>query len=232
VSTDEPDIRRGLVRGMLTLALLFGVPIFGGAGTFDWPQGWICLLLQVLGATALTLVLLRRDPALLAERLKPLSQADQPAWDRILMRIIMAVLLVWLALTAADARRFQWSHVPLWGQVTGAVLQVIGYWIVERTMRENTFLAPVVKLQQERGHRVVSTGPYAMVRHPMYAGGALMFVGFPLLLGSWWGQLGTLAMILLLAVRISREEQVLRQGLPGYDAYAARVRYRLVPGLW
>jgi protein-S-isoprenylcysteine O-methyltransferase Ste14 len=232
VSPEDRYLLRRLVRGIVILALLFCVPLFGAAGTLAWPEAWISVALQVLSAIVVTVMLRRYDPALLEERMKPLSQPDQPAWDRYLLRAIMAVLLAWLILMGLDARRFGWSRMPVWIEAAGAVLQLVGYAIIDRTMRVNTFLAPVVKIQSDRGHRVISTGPYAIVRHPMYVGAMILFLGMPLLLGSGWGLLGSAIMTALLAARIVREEAVLRLGLPGYDDYAARVRYRLVPGIW
>jgi protein-S-isoprenylcysteine O-methyltransferase Ste14 len=114
----------------------------------------------------------------------------------------------------------------------GAILIPIGFFIVWLTFRENSFAAPVIKIQKERGQRVISTGPYRIVRHPMYAGGLLYMIGMPLLLGSWLGLLVLPPIFSALSVRIFIEEAALRKGLPGYGDYAARVRYRLIPGLW
>ena len=128
--------------------------------------------------------------------------------------------------------RFRLSHLPVWTQVAGALLILVAMYAVYRTFRENSFAAPVVKIQKERGQTVVTTGPYALVRHPMYAGASLIFFGVPMLLGSGWGLALAPVWLLLLVVRIPLEERMLREHLAGYDDYAARVRYRLVPGVW
>jgi protein-S-isoprenylcysteine O-methyltransferase Ste14 len=175
--------------------------------------------------------LARRDPGLLAERLKPPVQRRQDPADRRLMSLFMALLVAWLVLIGLDARQ-GWSDVPVWVQGLGAALLLAGIAIGTWVLRENSFAATVVAIQDERGQRVVSTGPYALVRHPFYVCGVLFFVGPPLLMGSWWGLAVVPAITLLLAVRIGVEERVLRRSLPGYDTYAARVRYRLVPGVW
>ncbi|MDR3536406.1 MAG: isoprenylcysteine carboxylmethyltransferase family protein [Acetobacteraceae bacterium] len=232
MSPEDRSLLSRLVRGIALVVLLFGVPLFAGAGTLAWPEAWLLVALHALASIALTVRLWRHDPALLAERMKPLSQPDQPAWDRHLLRVFMGVFLVWLVAMGADAERFGWSRVPVAVEAGGAALQIAAYAIIDQTMRANTFLAPVVKIQRERGHRVISTGPYAIVRHPMYAGAVLLFVGMPLLLGSWWGLIGAAVMIAMLAVRCVREETVLRRDLPGYEDYIARVRYRFVPGIW
>ena len=117
-------------------------------------------------------------------------------------------------------------------KVVGAVLIPVGFFIVWLTFRENSFAAPVIKIQKERGQHVISTGPYAIVRHPMYAGGALYMIGMPLLLGSGLGLLILPLLLGALSVRIFIEEATLRKGLPGYGEYTRRVRYRLVPGVW
>jgi protein-S-isoprenylcysteine O-methyltransferase Ste14 len=128
--------------------------------------------------------------------------------------------------------RFGWSHMPLWLQVLGAVAIAVSMYIMFLIMRTNSFAAPVVKIQAERGHRVVSDGPYAVVRHPMYGGTLLLIAGIPLLLGSWLGLAFAPLIVLLFAVRAVMEERTLMAELPGYTDYAARVRYRLIPGVW
>ena len=124
------------------------------------------------------------------------------------------------------------SGIPVALQALGLAMLLFSTGFIMWVMRENSFAAPVVKLQTERGHRVVSTGPYAFVRHPMYSGTVLFFVGAPLLLGSWWGVAMSPLFVVLFAVRAGIEERALIAGLPGYADYTTRVRYRLLPGLW
>jgi protein-S-isoprenylcysteine O-methyltransferase Ste14 len=138
----------------------------------------------------------------------------------------------WLVLMALDAGRFGWSRMPVWAQAIGAILIALCMTIACLAFRENSYAAPVVKIARERGHRVVSTGPYACVRHPMYAGALLFFVGTPLLLGSWYGLAAALVLVALLVTRTVMEERTLTDELPGYPEYAARVRWRLAPGIW
>src|SRR5262249_17080073 len=131
----------------------------------------------------------------------------------------------WLVLMALDAKRWELSHMPDALKVVGAVLIPVGFFIVWLTFRENSFAAPVIKIQKERGQHVISTGPYAIVRHPMYAGGALYMIGMPLLLGSGLGLLVLPLILGALSVRIFIEEATLPKGLPGYGEYTRRVRY-------
>lgn len=173
----------------------------------------------------------RHDPALLDERMKPPSQEGQPFWDRVFIVIIMVLFVSWVVSLGLD-RRFAWSHMPLWLQVIGGAGMVYAWWFLDRVMLTNTFAAPVVKVQAERGHKVISTGPYAIVRHPMYAGAAILLVTSALAIGSWWGVIGALFFMIAIAFRVLGEEKVLRTSLEGYDDYAARVRYRILPGVW
>jgi protein-S-isoprenylcysteine O-methyltransferase Ste14 len=206
--------------------------LFVSAGTWRWPEGWVYLAeLGVIG-TAVGVWLAQHDPGLLAERMSGIFARSQRTWDRILMSVFVVVWIGSLVLSALDAVRFHWSRVPISLQAVGAVLVALGYYVFYLTFRENSYAAPTVKIQSERGHRVVSTGPYALVRHPMYAGAVAFFVGTPLLLGSWWGLAFAPALIALLSVRALLEERTLADELPGYRDYAARVRYRLVPGIW
>jgi protein-S-isoprenylcysteine O-methyltransferase Ste14 len=176
--------------------------------------------------------LARHDPGLMAERASSPFQRNQPAADKLVMLTIVVGWPAWLVFIALDAMRFRLSHLPLAVQVAGALLILFGMYAFYRTFRENSFAAPVVKIQKERGQTVVTTGPYAIVRHPMYAGAGVLFFGVPMLLGSAWGLALAPAWYLLLALRIPVEERVLRENLAGYDEYARRVRYRLVPGIW
>jgi protein-S-isoprenylcysteine O-methyltransferase Ste14 len=148
------------------------------------------------------------------------------------MAVFITVWYGWLVLMALDARHWGLSHMPGALHDAGAVSIAIGFFIVWLTFRENSFAAPVVKIQKERGQRVIDTGPYGIVRHPMYAGAILHLIGMPLLLGSWLGLLVLPLIIGGLILRIAIEEAALRDAFPGYGDYVARVRHRLVPGVW
>lgn len=176
--------------------------------------------------------LLRRDPGLLAARMKSPLSGDQAPRDRVVVVAIMAGFAGWLVFMALDAKRFGWSHAPPWAQVMGAVLIVAAFWGWTEVLRANSFAATTIELQAARGQTVISSGPYALVRHPMYAFVFLLIVGAPLMLGSLWGLAWLGLFAPLLAARAIGEEAMLMAGLPGYADYARRVRYRLVPGIW
>jgi protein-S-isoprenylcysteine O-methyltransferase Ste14 len=202
------------------------------AGDWTWPQAWVFVGEVTVSSFAVNVWLLRHDPALLASRLSSPVQSDQQPWDRIFMAAAAVVFVSWLVLCAMDARRFAWSVVPLWAQALGAVLIALCMIVVWQAFRFNTFAAPQIRVQTDRQQRVVTGGPYRIVRHPMYAGALLMFVGTPLLLGSWWGLLFVPVGAIGIGIRVVGEERMLRQALTGYDDYARQVRFRMVPGLW
>lgn len=223
-------IRRMLVQTAIWLAIT-GALLFGSAGTLAWPQAWIFIAeLGVLGLLSGFLIA-QHDPALLRERMSGPIQKDQKSWDKILISIFFALWLSQYVIIGLD-QRFHWSEVPGWLQVVGGLGVAFGLYAFHVVMMTNTFAAPVVKIQSERKHQVISTGPYAYVRHPMYAGALALILGTPLLLGSWYGVIWALVMIAVLALRAVKEEDTLKAELEGYEAYAARVRYRLVPGVW
>ncbi|MCK1710842.1 MULTISPECIES: isoprenylcysteine carboxylmethyltransferase family protein [unclassified Bradyrhizobium] len=208
-----------------------GALLFASAGTLHWPGAWAMLAASALLGPLCGWWLYRLDPALLAERLRPVIQKDQPPADKAFMTVFVVVMVAWLVAMGID-RRYLASNVPLALQALGFLLFLASTLFTMWVFRENSFAAPVVKLQAERAQRVISTGPYAHVRHPMYSAMILFFAGVPLLLGSWWGLAMTPVFLALFAVRIRIEERTLKQGLPGYTDYAARVPYRLLPGIW
>jgi protein-S-isoprenylcysteine O-methyltransferase Ste14 len=210
----------------------FGLLLFFSAGTFAWPQAWMFMALFFGCSAAIGVWLWQADPDLLAERMKSPVSADQNPRDRAIIGAILIAFVAWLVFMALDARRFDWSHVPDWAQWLGAALIIGAFCGWVQVLRANSFASVMVRLQRERRQTVVSSGPYAVVRHPMYAYALLLMIGTPLLLGSLFGLLGLILFVPLLAARALREEAMLMDGLPGYRDYAAKVRFRLLPGLW
>jgi protein-S-isoprenylcysteine O-methyltransferase Ste14 len=231
VSREVLMVARLIVQTFVSYGLM-GLALFLAAGTVHWLSAWIFLGEMIVASLVGGLWLARHDPALVQERLGPPIQKDQPVADKILLTSFIVLFLGALVLMAFDAVRFEWSFVPVWVSAIGQLLLLLSLWIGFRTMRENSFAAPVVKIQEDRGQTVVTTGLYGHVRHPMYAGAIVFLIGTSLLLGSWWGLVGVLGLAVLLGLRIQIEEKTLRAGLQGYGDYAAQVRYRLIPLVW
>jgi protein-S-isoprenylcysteine O-methyltransferase Ste14 len=211
---------------------VMGGALFVPAGTLDWRGGLIFLGEMVLLSAATVAWLAKYDPGLLKERLGNPIQKGQAERDKVFMLTMIVIWHGWLVLMALDVKRWHLSETTDWVMYSGAALILLGFLAVLRTFRENSFAAPVIKIQEERGQKVIDTGPYALVRHPMYAGAFLYVLGTPLVLGSWIGLALVPFVMGLLIVRIFIEEAALRKGLPGYDEYTTRVRYRLVPRIW
>jgi protein-S-isoprenylcysteine O-methyltransferase Ste14 len=223
-------ITKLLLQNLLWVAGM-GALLCLAAGTLHWPAVWVFLATVAISGIVGGLWLARTDPALLAERMRPIMQANQPAADKAFMLVFGCTSLLWFIAMGLD-RRVHASLMPLALQALGLAMLLASTGFILWVMRENSFAAPVVKVQAERGHHVISTGPYAVVRHPMYSGAVLFCVGAALLLGSWWGVLISPLFAVLFAVRTGIEERTLAADLPDYADYAARVRYRLLPGVW
>ena len=218
-----------LIGSFIYLAL-FPVILFILAGDWRWIEGWLFSVIFLVMCHSTLLYLYFYDPALLKERFGSPFQPGQKGWDKVLLSLFFVDFLVWFAIMPLDARRFHWSPTfPLWLKAIGTVLLVLSIVLVFEALRENTFAAPVVKMQKERGQTVVSTGMYGVVRHPMYAGALLLFVSGPVLLGSVWGLIVSLILIVTIAVRSIGEEAMLKQELEGYSDYMRRVKWRMIP---
>ncbi|MDT3375915.1 isoprenylcysteine carboxylmethyltransferase family protein [Labrys neptuniae] len=219
-----------LVLQNLVFVGIMGLVLFLSAGTLAWTAAWFYLVVSLAVGLAAGLWLAWTDPDLLAERMR-LKAPEQPSADKWFMLVFLVVAVVWFVVIGLE-RRLRAPTMPLPLEAVGLVLYLASTLFVMWVFRENSFAAPVVKVQAERHHHVVSTGPYAFVRHPMYAGVMLYFIGTPLLIGSWWGLAMMPVFFLAFALRSRIEERTLMTGLPGYADYARSVRYRMLPGIW
>jgi protein-S-isoprenylcysteine O-methyltransferase Ste14 len=222
---------RGIVQTTVWLIAMAAL-LFVAAGDWRWPQAWAFLAETAITSFAFIFWLARSDPALLASRLASGFHRDQSLWDRLFMCCAGVGFIAWLALAGIDARRFAWSYTPPLVQVLGAVVIALCMVLVALVFHANSFAAPQVRIQTERQQSVATTGPYRIVRHPMYAAAIFYFVGVALLLGSCWALLPIPLFVAGFAARAVIEERVLRAALPDYAAYADRVRFRLIPGVW
>ena len=219
-------------RAWLTLAMVAGVMcalLFGMAGTIQYWQAWVYVSIFLVASVLTTLYLMRKDPALLARRMRGGPMFEKEGTQRIIMVFTSLGFIALLVVSALD-HRFGWSVVPVWAVVLGDILVAIGFYFIFVVYRENTYAAATVGV--EAGQKVVDTGPYAIVRHPMYASGALYVFGTPLALGSYWSFAAIAATMPFLLWRLLDEERILTRDLPGYADYRRRVRHRLVPMVW
>jgi protein-S-isoprenylcysteine O-methyltransferase Ste14 len=213
------------IYGFLAMAALLFVP----AGTLDYWQAYVFMAVFVGGSAAITVYLAIKDPKLLERRMNVGPTAEKEPTQKIIMVFALLGFIALLVVPALD-RRFMWSSVPPWGSVIGDLLVALGFLLVYFVIRENSYAASTIQVAE--GQTVISTGPYAVVRHPMYAGVLPLLIGTPLALGSWWG-LGALIFIIpALIWRLLDEERFLHKNLPGYTEYTRKVRYRLVPFVW
>jgi len=214
---------------LAVLAAVMGLLLFMAAGTMSYWQAWVYLGI-FFGASALTTAfLIRRDPALLERRMRGGPRAEKRPVERLIMVFTSIGFIALLVVPALD-HRFRWSGVPVWVVIAGDVLVVIGFYFIFLVYRENTFTSATIEVAP--GQTVISTGPYAIVRHPMYASALLYLVGTTLALGSYWGMVPLMATMPFLMWRLFDEEKFLAENLPGYVEYRKRVRHRLVPGIW
>jgi protein-S-isoprenylcysteine O-methyltransferase Ste14 len=208
---------------------VLGLVLFLSAGTAAWFAGWIYLAFLCAFSVANNLWLLRNNPGLLEERIR---FNFQETWDKSFLAAFYVLFSVWFILMPLDAVRFHWSRMPVWLHTAGAVILVFSFYIFFLTFRENPYVSTAVRVQEDRGQRVVTTGPYRHVRHPMYAGAFLYLLGTSLLLGSWYGVLFEPIFVIMIAVRAVLEERLLRKKLKGYKDYMAKVKYRFIPHIW
>jgi protein-S-isoprenylcysteine O-methyltransferase Ste14 len=200
------------------------------AGRVDWIQAWIMIAVFMIYLIVLVWRLSRIDPALMRERGQ--RAEDVEPWDRVVIGVYLVLLVVLFVAAALDGGRFRWSVVPIWVQALGWMLICAAGAIVWHVMGINTYLSSYVRLQEDRGQVVVKDGLYGFVRHPMYAGIVLAFLGVPLALGSWWALIPGALIDAVFVYRTAREDRTLQEGLEGYAEYAREVRYRLFPGMW
>lgn len=224
--------RRLWLQGAVKMALL-PVVFLAPAGTWRWPEGWALIIIYSVWAGIMTRWLVKHDPDLLRERAKwsPI-QEGQKSWDKVVTTALLVSGIALFVVPGLDAVRYQWSSLPWFVELIGFLLIIASFVLVFRVMRANTYLAPVVKIDRARGHKVITTGPYRYVRHPMYVGVIVHMFALPVALGSRYGLIASAACSLLLVIRTHFEDRTLHQELDGYEEYAQKTRYRLLPGVW
>jgi len=223
------DVTRRAIRSSLAGIVVLAALLFVPAGTLDYWQAWLFIAVFVAASGAITADLAIRDPKLLERRMKVGPRAEKEPAQKIIMVFAMLGFPALLVFPALD-HRFGWSVVPASVSVLGDALIALAFLFTFFVFRENSYGASTIQIAE--GQTVISTGPYALVRHPMYAGALVMLIGIPLALGSWWGLLALLVILPVLIWRLLDEERFLRQNLSGYADYQTKVKYRLVPFVW
>jgi protein-S-isoprenylcysteine O-methyltransferase Ste14 len=224
-----PKVIAGVVFNVVFFALLLFVP----AGTLHWWRAWVFLAVTVAVIALAIFNILPDNSGLFSERARGVIQKGQPLWDRVLVILLVVSYVGQIVFIPLDVFRLHLAPKP--GEVVsllGLALYVAGWWIITLAMKVNPFAVPVVRLQEERHQRVIDTGIYAVVRHPMYSGFVPMVVGPALWLESYVAALLAIVPIGVLALRSLFEERFLKRELKGYDAYTEKVRYRLIPFVW
>jgi protein-S-isoprenylcysteine O-methyltransferase Ste14 len=209
--------------------LLLGVLLFLPAGTFNYWQAWLFIAVFMVTVSVFGIYFSIKDPALMERRKQAGPAAEQSTLQKIIATLAFTCLFAVFVVSAVD-HRFGWSHVGPLMSVVGDALVVLAFWMYTIVFKANTFGASNIRVEAEQ--KVISTGPYALVRHPMYSTGFVLFVGIALALASWWAFAVLLITVPVLAIRILDEEKVLERDLPGYTDYEHKVRYRLLPGVW
>ena len=223
------DLNKKAFGGLISVLLVMGALLFIPAWTLAYWQAWA--FLAVFGGSALeiTLYLMKKDPQLLERRMRGGPSAEKEMSQKIIQTLTALMFIAMLVVPALD-HRLGWSKMPLYVPIAGDVLVAVGFLIIFLVYKENTFASATIEIAPDQ--KVISTGLYALVRHPMYMGALLLLVGMSLSLGSWWGLCVFLLFIPALAWRVFDEERFLAKNLPGYSEYLDKVRYRLVPGVW
>ncbi len=212
---------------LLVLVLCLFLP----AGTWAWFRGWLFLGVLLASSILMTFYLRRVNPDVIAGRVN--RHKGTKRWDLLLGAIFILPTILAIPIVAAlDDGRYHWFPVPWWVCVLGYALLILGFVAVTWVESVNKFFEPSVRIQTDRGHKVIDTGPYAIIRHPGYAFGFSLFLGMPLALGSLWALIPAILLCPLLVLRTIWEDRTLREELTGYEEYSQRVRYRLIPGVW
>jgi protein-S-isoprenylcysteine O-methyltransferase Ste14 len=223
------NLARRAVSGFAQLMVVMALALFGPAWTLNYLQAWVYFLVFFGSAAIITVYLSGNDRGLLERRIAAGPTAEKQPLQQLIQVVAALTFIGFLVIPSLD-HRSGWSHVPLAMEAAGDGLVALGFFIVYLVFKENSFSAATIEVNT--GQRVISTGPYAIVRHPMYAGALVMLFGTPLALGSWWGLVAMVPMTLVLILRLLDEERFLAENLPGYKEYCQSVPYRLVRYVW
>jgi len=225
----DQKLRRKAFAGLALLPLTVGGVLFVSAGSLNYWEGWLFLVVFSAAATLSTLKLMKNDPALLERRMRSGPTAEKSTAQRIIMSCV-TVFFTAIPIVSGVDHRLAWSHLPMGAVLAGDSMIVLGFVVFDLVFRENSFASATIEISE--GHKVISTGPYSLIRHPMYSGGLVFLLGIPIALGSWWALLIFIPLLPVLIWRLIDEEKFLHKNLEGYTQYCAKVKYRLIPWLY
>lgn len=217
------------VAGFLNLVVMLGLSLFLPAGSLDFWEAWAYMIVFFVPVLLITAYFVRADPSLIQRRLKAGPFAEKRGRQKTVQWAASLIFLL-IYITGGLDHRFRWTEVPTVLVIAGEVVVALGFWIVFLVFKENRHTSAAVEIDKDQ--RVVTTGPYAVVRHPMYSGALLLLMATPVALGSWWALLPASAMVPIIILRLFDEENLLRRDLPGYVDYCRTIRRRLVPHIW
>ncbi|MGC9944682.1 MAG: isoprenylcysteine carboxylmethyltransferase family protein, partial [Verrucomicrobiota bacterium] len=226
------DARQIVIRALIKVVVkqaIIGLLLFGGAESWNFWEAWVFFVVFCVPQLMMVVYFSHHDPELLARRLKGRLFAETRIRQRIIMLLVTLFFILTVVIPGLD-HRFNWSRVPASVAIAADVAVVLGFFIQFQAFQQNSFASALIEIADRQ--EVISTGPYAIVRHPMYVGALIVNFAIPIALGSWWGLAFVLPIVALLILRLLDEEKLLGQSLPAYDDYCRRVRYRLVPKVW
>jgi protein-S-isoprenylcysteine O-methyltransferase Ste14 len=229
MASHSNDLIRKSVLGLLNLFIILVLVLFLPVGTIHYWQAWIYLFAFMTPSTLITIYFLKYDPSLIERRLKAGPSAEGQKSQKIIQAFASLFFVILFIFPALD-HRFHWSDVPLPLVIASDLFVALGFLLVFFVFKENSFTSATIETSS--GQTVVSTGPYRIIRHPMYAGALVMLLFTPLALGSYWGLFFFLPIFLLILLRLLEEEKFLSSNLPGYTEYRQKTRFRLIPGVW
>ncbi len=226
---DQQSDKRKAFLGLISLSCILGLILFISAGTLYFWQAWVYLILFSGSSVMITLFLINNDMELLKRRLNAGVAAEKKMSQKIIQSFASFAFIAILIIPGLD-HRFSWSNVPVILIVVAEFIVVLGFYIVFRVFRENSYTSATIEIAENQ--RVISTGPYSVVRHPMYSGALLMLLFTPPALGSYWGLIGFILIFIVIVLRLLDEEKFLSVNLKGYEEYCQRTRFRLIPFIW
>jgi protein-S-isoprenylcysteine O-methyltransferase Ste14 len=227
--TEIMQLARDVLKILVVITFVGGV-LFISAGRISWISAWLLLLFYLVYLVLVVIWGIRNSPELIIERGK--FESNVKSWDKLINALYVVFLMIMLVIMGFDSQRYGWTNMPIGFQVLGFIVMICSAWLIWRSMAENTFASRWARIQEEREQRVVTTGPYLYVRHPMYIGVIFLVFSSSLALGSLWGFVPGALIGLLYIIRTILEDRMLTKELVGYKAYALKVKYRLIPGIW